>query len=703
MTTTLVTPPIGRIDLTAASDSELFQELMFNGDADMLAYTNPGAAPKYGDRDDSYARLIQKEITRRVVKHALPRAKSSVRYQSDLDAMAGALFVAEELQVIANAEKHAHLFADGTTVSIESYAKKRVLQKDAVGTVDRGKVMNASGMRNAPDARERQIVVADPQGFVLDNAAPVGRDSMYSVNEEIDLAVDTEAAQAALTESAELLTHAQGYLRMVTDEKNALGEDAPFEEKAAATQAVVIAEEAVTSAEDALREAEAVLHDSGTEEEAAIRLFKEKTAPIMQPEHASALLHSTLITRESNEYLDGLADDDRRSRGAFTETETIETLRALIDLEETRLTPERKAVEAADAEEEDARVALDEATEVLDEATKEFNLLIAAEGVDGFEADEAHSDAKDAASAAVKGAKEAVTAAGKAVNTALGVSAKASTAFDREAGALRSLTARLAVVELHAEKEAADALVAELRIAADSAKVAAVDARKRAVAADPRVYRDQTDEEKAAVTAERAADAALARAIEDARRIGVRIDTNATAIERERRYATDATWAISRIAGNFEREGDADRKAKSRGGNVRSLPKEHIGKVMGVDRWKVGDYFNEAKAALYTDFTVMNSLRLSMGGTREANVGVLARIGYLFFQENSDALTIPQVLELVANAPTEEFHALASNYLVPDADNTLELAEGLRAAVIVQFERDLAAQLRAAAAEETAA
>lgn len=642
---TLITPFLGRVDLTEISDSELFEEYRFNGDRDLLGFTDAASAPKYGDRTDAYATLIHDEIKRRAFDPAFKTAMKSNRYLNEADAQEGALFVVKELQVLPNALKHVELFAYNPDpkkrMTIAKFARKRVLQRDAVSAVDRGNVINARGVKNAPSAYQRQIIAADPTGITFENAAPLNARSRFVV-EEIDAAVDAEAAERQLARAEKALDAADEWLA-----------------RAQAAQAHRAAVEAVQAAE--------------TEEATAIRQFTEKVNGTVEKKHATALLHSTLITRGANAYLDDLAAAERQSRGTFTETETIESLSVLIGAEEQRLTPERKAVEAADAEEADARLALDDANEALDAVIAEKP---------------AGSPSKQY-QAALAAAKKVVQAAGSKVNDAMEVSAKASLAFDREASNLRSFTARLAVLELVDELPAAEAAVAHDERVTEYATAVALDARKRAAADNPLVYRDQTVEEKAANTAEREAKSNLARSVEAVRILRTRIETNTTAIERERQYATEEAAAISRISGNVERGGGADRVNAHRGGNVRTLGKEHIGKVMGVGRDTAGAYVAAAKGALYTDFQLMNVLRRGADGARtpDVNINVISRGCFLLIEQENTAAEGLTVAHIDA-IDDGWFYARVADYLVSSED-----AELLRKEVISLIENGPASAL----------
>jgi hypothetical protein len=690
MTATLTTPFPGRVDLQAISDRDLFIEKLFNSDKNLVAFTGAGPVPTYGDRTDAYALDIDAEIRRRAFGPALARAKSSPRYLTVTDAEDAANHTVKEMLQLSRAKK---LAEDCLTTSIEAIAMKRVVQRDHVVMVDRGTLITATGMKKAPHPYERQVSVLDPTGATYEEALPISG----GTPEDIDAAVDAEVAAKALERASAVFKAAEERFALaskvvreaIEDEAQkvaelgsgeSLADDVERLDAARASHRLASSEALrcvanLSAARKALRRAELAAKAAETPEATVVRGFHKDVEGVLNPKQANALLHSTLITRESNDYLDRLAEADRASRGPFVETETIDSLRALVASEEKRVTPLRKAAQAAEGEAEDARELFGKLATAADERRTEMKKW-SDEKKKGVANDEVNSF---------------MDRARLMRNSALNAATKASETFDRETSDLRSLSARLTLAELLVAKSTAETAVAEARVTAETTKALATDVRKRASAANPLVYRDRTDEEAEAAKAERAAEGNLARATEVLRALTVRIETSRNAIEKERRFASKTTAAITRISGNVEYDSGTDRSHKSRGGNVRTLGKEHIGKVMGVERNTAAKYVAAGKTALYTDFETVGRIRSGSAGVREVelNEDTLAYCLYLVAVENADSVGGILLPEHIDGIPSDWFAERAAKYGVPLEDITPGFIDRLRGALSSRVEADL--------------
>lgn len=650
MTTT--TPFIGRIDLDEATDAELFFELLFNSESDFGAFTGDPATV-YGDRDDSYAKSIRHAIEERAYGPAKNAAKASGLYLGDAEASEAARLVVAQLQKPKDAEANGIACANGSTIS--AIAKRRVIQKDTVAAVDRGKFMRASGVKGLGKREERRIAVTDPTGYAYESATPT-----FTIAEDIDQTADLEVAARRIARARQDLADAQALLTEAEGLK-----DANLAEKAAALTAAHATRD---YAAKRLAKAEALAREVETDEDRALRWFREETTAVLTPQQQSVLLDTTGATPEVHDYLDRQVAEEvaRMVEAAAEDANSMAELVAQRAAEAARLMPLRAAVRNANAAAEDALIRAEVAEDEYAAAKKA----------------RAPKSTLHDLEAAMNGA---VAEAKMTASTA----SDASEDLDREAVLYRSLTARIEGPRIARAIAAIDKRIARMSDACEAARAAEREAHAVAAESDPRVYRDQTDAERAAGAAVRRAEAQVARTCETKRQLVNRAAIVAQDLDRTRRVATGRLQVITRMAGSVASDTVAA-FVRAQKGTHRAFPQAEIGRVRGISERTVRSVLGDAKTNLFGDLLLVGNLRTGSTGDRVAPVknDTLANALYLIARTHTDAAGGAVGPEYVEGLPDEWFEGGALAYGVPSEEVTEALIIGLRDALVTRLDAD---------------
>lgn len=649
---TLTTPFAGRIDLDEASDAELFFELLYNSDSDLGAFTGDPHS-LYGDRDDSYAKSIRRAIEVKTFGPAKNAAKASGLYLGDAEASEAARLVVAKLQKPSDAEANGIACANGSTIS--AIAKRRVIQKDIVAEVDRGKFLRASGVKGAPKREERRITVTDPTAYAYESAVPD-----FTIEEDIDQAADHEVAMSRLNRARSEMADAEALVAEAESLK-----DATLSEKAATLSAAHATRD---YAAGRLAKAEALARQVETDEARALRWFREETAAALTPQQQNVLLDTTGTTPEVHDYLDRQVAEEagRMVEASSLDADSLAELLAQRAAEAARLMPLQVAVREADAAAEDALMRAEAAEEEYAAAKKA----------------RASKSTLDDLRAAMDGA------AAEARMTA-SVASDASEDLDREAVLYRSLTARIEGPRIDRAIAAMDKRIARRVTAYEDAQAAERDAHATAAKNDPRVYRDQTDAERAAVAAVRRADAQLARAIEAKRQLAVRAAIVANDFDRTRRVATERLQVITRMAGSVASD-TRNARWRAQKGDHRAFPQAEIARVRNISERTVRTVLSDAKTNFHGDLVLAGSLRTGSTGDRVTTVktDTLANALYLIARthtEDAGGQVGPQYAEAL---PDSWFEGGALAYGVPSTEVTEDLIGQLREALVSRLDAD---------------
>lgn len=206
MSTTLVTPAAGRIDLNTATDAELFIEYAFFADSQHEYWAEgEDRSDNYGRREDSYAKAIKARIWDRGYDAALNVAKKHPAIHTKDDAKAAADSALGELLELGSAWKYASKCATGMTIA--SMAMKAATSEATLDEVHAGLTMsNAGGNRyttkstvSQPRAN-RRIHATDPHEYGFDAARTISADGLSYDLSAVEDALDQEL-HGSLTEN----------------------------------------------------------------------------------------------------------------------------------------------------------------------------------------------------------------------------------------------------------------------------------------------------------------------------------------------------------------------------------------------------------------------------------------------------------------------------------------------------------------------
>lgn len=212
-----VTPFSGRIDLSTATDAELFIEYAFFADANGEYFEEGGQrTDTYGRREDSYAKAIKARIWDRGYDAALAVAKKHPAIHTQDDAEAAADAAISELLELGDAWANASKCATGMT--IKSMAQKAATSKAALKEVHEGTLLKEQGARSdlegaeTPNTEEekaqsranRRIYAIDPQEYGFEAARTVSGDGLSYDLTAVEDALD-QRLYGSLTETEEVI------------------------------------------------------------------------------------------------------------------------------------------------------------------------------------------------------------------------------------------------------------------------------------------------------------------------------------------------------------------------------------------------------------------------------------------------------------------------------------------------------------------